>query len=204
MFVFNEPKAAIADAMESGVLDTGAQTSYSVLFMPALALNLIILALYPLITKMAILWTAGDTRRYKSLLIRIILSLLIISVVILGIAFLIGIEVLELVFGIKLDGQRPLFMLLLAGGCCNAIMNVFANAITVIRKQYALLFGSASVAFAVLFCSRRLVNGQGLLGAGKVFLSSQMALMIIEAVVCFVLTMKQMKEQKQSMTEPHE
>ena len=193
MFVFNEPKEAIADAIAEGVLADGAQTAYSVLFMPSLALNLLILVLYPLITKMALLWASGNAKGYVSLLMRIVGALTAMSVAILGVAYLIGIPVLEILFGIDLDGKRKLFLILLAGGCCNALMNVFANAITVIRKHYALLPGCVLVAGFVWYFAHRTVNAEGLLGAGKVFLISQAALLLIDAAVFMVMRPKAKK-----------
>ena len=195
MFVFNEPKEAIADAIAEGVLADGAQTAYSVLFMPSLALNLLILVLYPLITKMALLWASGNAKGYVSLLMRIVGALTAMSVAILGVAYLIGIPVLEILFGIELDGKRTLFLILLAGGCCNALMNVFSNAITVIRKHYALLPGCAVVAGLVWFYAHRMVNSEGLLGAGKVFLTSQVALLLVDAGVFVVMRPKGKKEE---------
>ena len=195
MFVFNEPKEAIADAIAEGVLADGAQTAYSVLFMPSLALNLLILVLYPLITKMALLWASGNAKGYVTLLLRIVGVLTAMSVVILGVAYLIGIPVLEILFGIDLDGKRTLFLILLAGGCCNALMNVFSNAITVIRKHYALLPGCLVVAGLVWFYAHRMVNSEGLLGAGKVFLISQAALLLIDAGVFVVMRPKGKKEE---------
>lgn len=195
MFVFNEPKEAIADAIAGGVLADGAQTAYSVLFMPSLALNLLILVLYPLITKMALLWASGNAKGYVTLLLRIVGALTAMSVVILGVAYLIGIPVLEILFGIDLDGKRTLFLILLAGGCCNALMNVFSNAITVIRKHYALLPGCLVVAGLVWFYAHRMVNSEGLLGAGKVFLISQAALLLIDAGVFVVMRPRGKKEE---------
>ncbi len=195
MFVFNEPKEAIADAIAEGVLAEGAQTAYSVLFMPSLALNLLILVLYPLITKMALLWASGNAKGYVTLLLRIVGALTAMSVVILGVAYLIGIPVLQILFGIDLDGKRTLFLILLAGGCCNALMNVFSNAITVIRKHYALLPGCVLVAGFVWFFAHRMVNSEGLLGAGKVFLISQAALLLIDAGVFVVMRPRGKKEE---------
>ena len=195
MFVFNEPKEAIADAIAEGVLADGAQTAYSVLFMPSLALNLLILVLYPLITKMALLWASGNSKGYVTLLLRIVGALTAMSVVILGVAYLIGIPVLQILFGIDLDGKRTLFLILLAGGCSNALMNVFSNAITVIRKHYALLPGCLVVAGFVWFFAHRMVESEGLLGAGKVFLISQAALLLIDAGVFVVMRPKGKKEE---------
>ena len=195
MFVFNEPKEAIADAIAEGVLADGAQTAYSVLFMPSLALNLLILVLYPLITKMALLWASGNVKGYVTLLLRIVGALTAMSVVILGVAYLIGIPILQILFGIDLDGKRTLFLILLAGGCCNALMNVFSNAITVIRKHYALLPGCVVVAGLVWFYAHHMVNSEGLLGAGKVFLISQAALLLIDAGVFVVMRPKGKKEE---------
>ena len=185
--IFNEPKAAIESAISNGSLADGAQTVYSVLFMPSLALNLLILVLYPTITKMAILWSSGDSKGYLNLLAKIVGVLTGLSVVILGAAYLIGIPALALVFGIDLDGTKTVFMLLLAGGCSNALMNVFANAVTVIRKHYALLPAYLITAAAVLLLTQRTVRADGLLGAGKVFLLSQVALLVMIALVFWLL-----------------
>lgn len=202
MVIFNTPKLAIERAIEEGGLLAGAQTVYSILFMPSFCINVIYLVFRHIVTKMAIAREAGDMGLYRKHFYTILLSLAGLSAVICLGGWLLGIPVLQWVYSVDLAGQRPAFMILLAGGCLNAFVYAFDNALTVIRKQYWLLPVYGAAAVVMVFLSPAMVRSNGLHGAAVSFLISQGILLALVAGLYLFLIRKEKGSEREKSHEP--
>gem|GEM_PF-5502602 len=74
-----------------------------------------------------------------------------IGVVILATAYVLGVPVLQLVFGVRFSQYQASLMIIVTGGIVNAIVSVFINIFTIIRsfkyQFYILLFTNILLAF---------------------------------------------------------
>ena len=100
MMIINAPKLQIDETISSGILKDGAQTVFSILFMPASVLTLIYIVFRPLLTKMAIEWNDGRRKQFLQIIFMMLGGLFAMSIVVLLAAWVLGIPVLSILYGI--------------------------------------------------------------------------------------------------------
>ena len=172
--LYNEPKLAIDRLVTSGALADGIQTYYSILFMPAFVINLLLVVLRPLITTMAYAWSQDNHRKLYGILAKICVILGIWTIISALLAWTLGIPVLTWIYGTG-DSLKPyrtdLVILILAGGI-NALANVLDNVVTIFRYQHALLFAYGAAYVTALLTAERFVRAYALRGAVYTYLLS--------------------------------
>ena len=193
--IFNAPKMAIDSAIASRSLEAGMQTIYNIIFMPTSVINLVYIVFRPVITKMAIEWSAGHSDTYLKLMRQVIVKLALIDVVILLGGYMLGIPVLSLVYGVNLGDVRMALMILLLAGGLNTIVNVLDNALTVIRKQYTLVIAYIITWLYAEQVSPVLVKQYGIHGAAMAFLTS-MVVLLLAVVILFAVCYRGIKREK--------
>ena len=142
------------------------QTVYNVLFMPSFVINLfMIFFVRPTLTTLAKLWLAHDVSAFGRIVGKLLLLVFGITAVVIGACAVVGIPVLELFYGIDLQGYlAPLLIVLLGGGFLSA-SNVFYNAMVVIRTQNAVVAGYIVAIAVATAVSVPLVDAMGIVGA---------------------------------------
>lgn len=160
-YLINAPKYAI-DAL----LGADVQTIYNVLFMPVFVVNILSTFIYkPLIVRMSELWDRRDIPTFiREMARQIGIVAALTSLIVLG-GHVIGLRLLELIYGVPIMQYRPIFLMLLAFGGCAAIAFYLNTMITVIRKQFFILAGYGSALILHFFLTNRLVGAYGLRGA---------------------------------------
>lgn len=181
--IFNCPKLAIDNALQSGSLAHGAQTVYGILFLPASVLNLVFLVFRPMVTDLAISWAAGRFSDFLTTVVRIGRYLLGISLLILLAGYFLGCPLLSLLYQVDLSGYRSVLMVIIVGGLFNTFMYLMDNAITVIRRQSYLI-----IAYLIAWVCARcfvdyFVSTGGLLGAALTFSLSMLVLLICTSAI---------------------
>lgn len=157
------------------------QTVFNILFMPSFVINLFMIFLMrPTLTRLAKLWLAHKAKPFMHIIAILLAAVAGITVAVVGACALVGIPLLELLYGVSLDGYAaPLLIVLLGGGFLSA-SNVFYNAMVVIRTQNAVVVGYlAAIAVAVLV-SVPLVETAGVAGASIAY-----ALACLVLALCF-------------------
>lgn len=183
MSILNEPKLAIERALKARMFDSGAQASFTVLFMPSSFMTLIYTAFRPLITKMAVYWNGKEFRYFIRTLMVIVVALAIFSVPTLVAGYFLGLPVLSLLYHIDLTGKLWAFIFLLLGGVFYMFANVFDNVLVVMRKQKYILIAYILTFSFVLFSSDKLIAVFGFDGTGILYLLS----MIFYCAIMFIL-----------------
>ncbi len=155
------------------------QTVYNVLFMPSFVINLfMIFFVRPALTTLARLWLEHDLEAFLRIIGKLLLLVAGVSAAIIGACAVVGIPVLELFYGIDLQGYlAPLLIVLLGGGFLSA-SNVFYNAMVVIRTQHAVVAGYLAAIVVATAVSSPLVETMGIIGAAWAY-----------ALSCLVLTL---------------
>ncbi len=130
-YINNSPKYAM-----EGVLEYKYQTYFNALYFPAQTINTLTSFIFkPMLTVMAEYWNGEEKDKLKKFVNRIVK--LIVCFQILGMIgiYLLGIPILEFVFGVNLVEYRYHAVWMIAAGGIIAIVNFLYNVLVVMRKQ---------------------------------------------------------------------
>lgn len=172
--VFNEAKLAISDAYAKGIVETGAQRDYNILFMPVFFMSLCILVVRPLITQMAELWQKKQFQIFYKMFLKIVLVTLSIGVVITFLTYLIGVNVLGLIFGLNLLDYRLQLTILVLSGVLYSFSIILENILIIMRKHQYLLFVYILMFIVTKMITTELVNKYQIMGASISFCIAMM------------------------------
>ena len=150
-YLINAPKYAINDYLTQEI-----QTTYNILFMPVFVIVILSMFIYkPQLVRMSVLWNDRETGVFlRQMIIQVAIVVLFTIAVVVG-GEIIGLRLLELIYGVPLMQYRSLFALLLGFGGMMAAAYYFSALITIVRKQHFILIGYlAALAVSLLFTGR--------------------------------------------------
>ena len=154
------------------------QTVFNILFMPSFVINLFVnFFIRPSLTTMATLWVGHKARDFMHILVKLLAVVLGITAAVELACALVGIPVLQLFYGVDLQGCLPALLVLLAGGGLLSASNVFYNAMVVIRSQNGVLIGYAVAIAVTTLVATPLVASLGIWGASIAYAVSCAALL---------------------------
>lgn len=178
MYLANAPRYAIDSIMSSQE-----QGIFAILYMPAVAINLLSLFIYrPMLTRMATQWASGDVDGFRRAVLKGLAGTAGALVVVGAVSAGVGPWVLQLVFGEDVSAYLIELMVLVCAGGLNAAGVILFYALTTVRKQVLVLVGYALAGLTALLISPVLVTAHGLLGASLAFLLS----LVVLALALFV------------------
>lgn len=158
-----------------------AQGYFAIIYMPAVAINLLSLLVFrPLLTPLAERWVGGDRRGFLAIVRGGLGVTALASLAVAVIAYVLGVPVLNLVYGSDVQPYRGELMVLVGGGALNAASVVLSYALSTMRRQHLVFVGYAVAAVTVASLSRLLVPAHGLMGASLAYTAAMAAL-----VACF-------------------
>ena len=161
LYISNAPKYAI-DTYCTDVI----QNRYSILFMPAFVINLFSqFVLRPMLTPMARLWTEGAVAAFRRNVGRMMAGIGAITLLGVGGAWLLGIPVLNLLYGVDLAADRPVLLWVMLYGGLNAVNIFLYDMIAVTRNQKKLAAAYLLAAGAVFILAPRMVQRWEMTGA---------------------------------------
>ena len=161
LYISNAPKYAI-DEFCSDVV----QNRYSILFMPAFAINLFSQFLIrPLLTTMARIWNDGDYPRFRKQIVWMICGLAGVTLLGVGGAWLLGIPILQLLYHVDLTEERTVLLFVMIYGGLNALNIFLYDMIAVTRNQTKLMVAYLIAAAVVFLLASPLVRSSGMYGA---------------------------------------
>lgn len=164
-YLINAPKYAI-----DNVLSQEVQAVYNILFMPIFVINIFSMFVYkPQLVQMSRLWNAGDVAQFRGRMVRQVLIVAGFTVVAMLGGGLIGLRLLQLIYGLPLMEYVDLFVLLLGFGGIAAVAYYFNALIIILRKQHFILIGYVSALLISLLATERLVRAYSLRGAGYAY-----------------------------------
>ena len=196
LYILNEPKIIIEKGLNQGVLQTGMQRDFNILFMPVFFMSLIILMVRPLITQMAILWNREKYVEFSLIVKKLLLYLFIGGIAVTIVAYFIGTPILSLVFGVALSQYTLPFAILIFAGVLYALAIVFENILTIVRKQH-LLVGLYIVLLVITkLVTEPFIYQKGMLGATISFFIVMFTYVIGNGLVyLFAIHRKRMKNE---------
>ncbi|MDE7322622.1 MAG: lipopolysaccharide biosynthesis protein [Lachnospiraceae bacterium] len=160
------------------------QIYYSAVFMPNFVINLFCgIVLRPIETKLAIYYVENKKRELIITVSRLCGIIMIFTLVCIIGAYLIGIPILSLLYGIDLSECKLVLIVLLFAGGINAISVVFYYVITIMRKQkYMFAIYALTTVFSLMLLDR-CVETKGLMGAATGYL----AILLFLCLLLFIL-----------------
>ena len=175
MYLTNAPRFAI-----EAFMDSAQQGYYAILFMPALAINILAMFVFrPLLTRMATYWAAGNRAGFTRLVKRGILGVGLAFALTFIVVYFLGVPILNLLYSVDLSEYRRELLVIVVGGAMNSLAVIFYYALTTMRQQHLLLGGYLASAGLVWVLSRVLVPTSGIMGAA---LSYSLAMMVLALV----------------------
>lgn len=188
-YIYNEPKLVIDKLLSKGVLETGVQRDFSILFMPVFVLSLLFFILRPITTQLSFYWLK---RQYILFFKQVKVLFLLMALAGVGIALVgywIGPEVLGLVYGVSLTPYREVLLLLLIGGILNVLGMIVDILLTIFRKQHYLLMVYVVTFLAAQQSTTYLTETYGMIGTASAFLLS-MSVFLLTSLLAYWLVRK--------------
>lgn len=189
MYMNNAPKYAINSHFSDEV-----QNYYNIIFMPAFVINLFSLfAFRPLLTELARDWNERKMKPFNRIVRNILLWILLLTVLAMAAAYLMGAQILGLVYGTSvMEFRKELVLVMLTGGI-SATATFLYYVITVMRKQRLLLAGYMLGLLCALIIPRILVPDYMLYGA---VISCGISMFMLAAVFAIIVLAQTKKRGK--------
>ncbi|WNO81804.1 lipopolysaccharide biosynthesis protein [Streptococcus suis] len=181
--IYNQPKYALNTFFERGVIGTGVQRDFNILFMPVFSMNILLILFRPMITQLAIYRRAGDYNQFKQYQKRIIKMVVGLAVLVLVGGIVLGIPALNILYGTNLNKYWLSFIITMLGGIASTFATICDNMLTVLRKQKYLVISFAISCLLSILISNPLVEYYGILGAAIAFVSSMWTWFLISFVI---------------------
>ena len=185
--IYNQPKYALNDIFNQGLIGNGVQRDFSILFTPIFAMNLMIVFLRPMITQLAVFLEEKKISHfvtYKNNLFKILFGACTF-IFLLGV--FLAIPVLNIVYGTDLGQYKTSFIVLLFGGIASTFSTVCDNILTVFRKQRYLVISFIVGYIVSLLTAKPLVSKFEIFGASLSFLCSMVAWLVASLVIYFIM-----------------
>ena len=191
MYIGNAPKYAI-----DSVLSNQDQASFNYVFMPVFVISLLSNFIYqPVLNKLAVIWNQRETSRFWKLIAKYIAAILgLTAAVALG-GYFLGIPVLNLIYGVHLEGYLLHLEILLVGGGLLALINFFTMIITIVRFQKYLIGGYIIVSLAFLLFGSKCVQAYGVLGISCFYTLSMLFLALLFFLLLVAIARRSSKNQ---------
>lgn len=185
---FNIPKTVIDLFINEGVFETGMQTYYNILFMPAFVMSLITLIFRPQLTSMANYRNNKEYNKLGKTVKHIIIMMCLCFIICLLGGYFLGIPILSILYGTEdmLYRYKSVLLIIIIGGGFNALAYVMDDIITIFRKQKYVMI---SYVLSWLFCKlsiKYLMMNFGLNGAAVAFAMSMFILMLSNVIILIV------------------
>lgn len=166
IYISNAPKYAI-----DKYLSEQEQAYYAIISMPVFTINLLSGIVYrPKLLHMAELWNMDDMAGFKKLIWKQVQIIIIISIVTNIAGCMIGLKLLEMIYGVSLTALTKEFAILLLGGGMVAMYGFFSACLTIMRKQVFMLAIAVFVMALAGMIANPMVRYAGLTGAAALYL----------------------------------
>lgn len=143
---------------------------FGILAMPITLIGLVMMfVLQPRVVHLSQLYDQKKYREFKKVIVNLLIITAVIGCGILASAYVFGIPVLNTVFGVNFDAYKLSLTIIVIGGVLNAIVSIFINIFTIIRRfkyQFFILLIS-NILLAI--CSASFVQQYGLQGGVVLF-----------------------------------
>jgi len=186
IYVINIPKYAINYYSTDTI-----QAIFGIIIMPASFLALISqYIVQPFLNDITSLVENNKITDLKKLIAKIFIYIIMIGLLILPVCYVLGIPVLELVYGIELNSYLLAFMIIMVGAIFYSLIIIMSSIFVVFRKNNIQLFILIAVALSSLIMTYILVMKYDILGASLSYSISMFIEFIIYLIALICLLRK--------------
>lgn len=183
MYIANAPKYAIDKYLSLEI-----QNAFSIIFMPALIINLFSLFVFrPMLTSVTLTWLNHNRRGFLKIIGKAIVWMSLMTVFFTVCAYIAGIPVLSFIYGVDLNGYRGALVIIMLGGGLNALMTIFRFSLTAIREQNISLLGFIFSFIFSLCVTPYIVKDYGIFGAA---ISYVISMLVMNGVFILIMLFK--------------
>lgn len=181
MYIINIPRYVIDDTMASEF-----STIFGIIIMPASIMVLIAqFILHPFLMKLKECLFNQELKKFKMIIKKMVAAILLFGIMVLVVAYLLGIPVLEFVYNIDLHDYKPSFMLVMVGAIMYGIIIIFSNILISMRVMFKQVVIYGLLAIVSLILSNMWINANGVEGACQSYCT-----IMFFGLICFVILIK--------------
>ena len=168
-------------------LTTIDQSTFNLVFMPSSIMKMILgILLIPLYRKITLAWKEKKHQELELFIIKIILFIFIVTVLLLFLSVVAGIPVLSSIYGVDISSQKYPLIILIAAGSINGVAVFLIFILTVLNKQFFLIYIYGLTVIVSLFVTKFLVIKYHILGASISYLLSSFMLFVSLFLLSFI------------------
>ncbi|MCL2355024.1 MAG: lipopolysaccharide biosynthesis protein [Oscillospiraceae bacterium] len=165
LYVINAPRYAIDQTLSSDI-----QGIFGIIFMPSTILLLFAtFIIQPVLTRLLDTYEKSDKKGFLKIVCLMVLAIVIITTIVLVIAYYLSIPVLNLIYGIQLESQLNNLLIIMVGASLFTIITILSGALITMRKTGIQLCIFLITAIFAYFASHILVDRNGLEGGVQAY-----------------------------------
>lgn len=182
IYIGNVPKYMIDAYMNEEV-----QAVFGYIMMPVFVITLLNQFIYqPMVKDLGDLWERKDVKGFNRNVCKQCFIVMGLTLMIIVGGLLLGLPILSVLYNVDLSAYQTEFAVLLLGGGLYALAYYLNVPITTIRKQNYIAYGYAIAAILSLAFGKYFVLAKGMLGAAVLYLTINVLLVVVYAVVLVV------------------
>ncbi len=189
-YILNAPKYAIDDYLSNEM-----QTIYGIISMPATFMVLCSqFIIQPLLVKISDFIKNNNYNDLLKLSLKTILYITLIGLLAIIGAYFLGIQLLELVYGINLNNYLVSLLVIIIGATLFSISYAISSILTAMRKTFIQIIFYIICSLIILFLSRYLVFNYNILGGTLSYLISMFILCNMYLIYYLIIVNKNIKK----------
>ena len=177
LYITNAIKYAI-----DGIGDYTLQTYYNIIYLPTFTINLAsVFIVKPMFKTFGNYWNSGKVKELTKTIIRLIVLIFGVTVFVEIVCALIGIPILNTIYGVDLNEYKIDLLILVFSGAFFSISSLMLSVTTTIRKQRLTTIAYVLVSVVAVVLSNILVRNMGMRGASisNLIITALLALLLV-------------------------
>ena len=163
---------------------------FGILAMPiTLIVLLMSFIMQPNIVELSVLYGEHKYKEFRLIIKKIIMATGLISLLTILAAFVVGIPLLNIVFGVNFNNYKAVLIIMLVGGTANAFVSIFMNVLTIMRHFKAQVYVLFLSNIGLLLLSAFIIRQYGLISGAWLFMLSSAT----QAILLFCIYKKYLK-----------
>lgn len=191
MFIVNCPKYGI-----DKYLNDECQTYFAMLVLPVFTINLLSTVIYrPYVKTLGESWIEKNYLKFWKIIIKQIIIIFVLTVLICLFGYIIGLSLIEIIYGVDLKKYMFPFIVLLISGGLNSLSGYFSVVLTAMREQRKILIGFILSFMSAMCFSRLLILKKQIIGASYLACIVNLILSIIFILFIIMRFFKERRKQ---------
>ncbi len=132
LYIMNAPKYAIDDFLTENI-----QAIYGIIIMPATVVGLLgQFIIHPYLNTIVKLYKENQLEEIKKIVLKIVLAIFVLGMICVLGAYILGIPVLELIYGINLKDYKINLVVIILASTLSVIGTIYSSILTTIRRTF--------------------------------------------------------------------